>query len=239
MINRWNWVNTNWPSGYTKLGSINYHSLVEYQNMLYVFGGFGFKGSGTNNLWKLSGNNWEIVKCLGKRPPPRFKHKAVVASDLMWVYGGCRSGTKPLNDFYCFNFTNLKWKRVKTKKSPPGRHSHSFVVLDENRIVLHGGIGPDNVPLNDLWLFSIPKKKWIKLEPQDGKLHPMRRHRHTSVVINGEMFVFAGTDGRVRLNNLSKCQFFSTCVKWISLNTFGDIPDPRRDHTAASYKDKM
>ncbi|KAJ3444786.1 leucine-zipper-like transcriptional regulator [Anaeramoeba flamelloides] len=240
MYHKWCWLKTEWPEGHTKLGSLNYNSLVVYKTSLYLFGGFGENGSGLTNLWCLKNHVWGILKTSGKTPSPRYKHRACVASDRMWIFGGCQMGNKQLGDFYLYEFSTNKWKRIKSKGTMPcARFSHTLTTYDENRIILHGGVGPKKIPLNDLWIYTISENRWVEYLPEQEQPQPIPRHLHTTVVMNKELFVFGGTNGKTRLNTLSKCEFLENTVHWSNLAPYGNVPTSRRDHSAVAYQNKM
>ncbi|KAJ3443663.1 hypothetical protein M0812_09507 [Anaeramoeba flamelloides] len=240
MYHKWCWLQNEWPEVHTKLGSLNYNSVVEHKTSLYLFGGFGENGSGLSNLWCLKNSVWGMIKTSGKTPPPRYKHRACVASDRMWVFGGCQMENKKLGDFYCYEFTTNKWKKIRSKGTMPcARFSHTLTTYDDNRIILHGGIGSKKSPQNDLWFYIISENKWVEYLPEQEHLQPIPRHSHTTVVMNKELFVFGGKNGEARLNTLSKCHFIKNTVQWSNLEPYGKVPDPRRDHSAVTYQNKM
>ncbi|KAJ3452370.1 rab9 effector protein with kelch motifs [Anaeramoeba flamelloides] len=240
MYHKWCWLQNEWPEGHTKLGSLNYNSVVEYKTLFYLFGGFGENGSGLSNLWCLKNTVWGIIKTSGKTPSPRYKHRSCVASDRMWVFGGCQMENKHLGDFFSYEFSTNKWKRIKSKGTMPcARFSHTLTTYDEDRIVLHGGCGSKKSPLNDLWFYIISENKWVEYSPEQENIQPIPRHSHTTVVMNKELFVFGGENGQTKLNTLSKCQFIKKTVQWANLEPYGKVPNPRRDHSAVTYQNKM
>ena len=66
------------------------------------------------------------------------------------------------------------------------------MVCDENTMLLYifGGLANDNHTLNDMWIFDIEKKEWLKID-QRGQV-PKPRAGHSMNLYKGKIFMFGG-----------------------------------------------
>lgn len=82
--------------------------------------------------------------------------------------------------------------------------------------------------------YNIKTKEWSRVETQS----PPERSGHTAVVYGNSMFVFGGhVYVAKKTNELLEYKFEEQ--KWYKVEQFGKIPEPRTDHTALVYGDKM
>src|SRR5690606_23905023 len=109
----------------------NGHTVVVWNHMLYLFGGWDGDKRGDLFKYDFHKNVWEFVQ-VSKSPLPRSYHSAVVYGNYMYVYGGETrvSGRNTItNSFYKFDCLRDQWKRVLCKGwTPPPVVYHSAVV---------------------------------------------------------------------------------------------------------------
>ncbi|KAG8979221.1 hypothetical protein FRB90_008173, partial [Tulasnella sp. 427] len=149
---RWRQIPTRnlWPSARA------YHSTVEYQGDLYIFGGHdhGLVPS-FNDLWKFDTRKetWSQVQCSGLLPDERDAHCATVIGDNMFVFAGFRkpddwdrekelSGTF-INDAFVFNFADYTWTSLAMLGPTPLPGRHRTMVVAGTRLMVFGGKGPN------------------------------------------------------------------------------------------------
>lgn len=144
-----------------------------------VFGGTGSskKREKHDDLWQLhvASGEWQQLAPANAPPPGRDCFSAVVAGDLLVIYGGFH-----LSDVWSFSFRSLEWRMLSERPkedSPdhPGvRSGHSAVAApDGARMFVYGGYrfesdvtDPARFPygrLGDLWLFDIGSNRWQQL----------------------------------------------------------------------------
>lgn len=86
------------------------HSAVVYEDSMYVFG--GYDGHYRNDFYRFNfgTNAWTQINLKpngnGVWPKSRYRTSTTVYKDMMFLFGG-HDGARQLNDFYCFNFSNV------------------------------------------------------------------------------------------------------------------------------------
>jgi N-acetylneuraminic acid mutarotase len=122
----------------------------------------------------------------------------------MYVFGGFEAGNITLNDLHVYDpASGGSWTDLSTPTngSPPSvRHSHSSVELGGKMYIL-GGQGYDH--LNDLHVYDpVSGGSWAELPTPTSGMPPSGRFNHSSVELDGKMYVFGGYDGTSFLNDL-------------------------------------
>jgi hypothetical protein len=143
-------------------------------------------------------------------PKSRYRTSTTVYKDMMFLFGG-HDGARQLNDFYCFNFSNIQalinemtlatemWTLVEseTALTPSPRDSH-ILVNSGNSIFLFGGSTGN--PRSDFYEFKIDEAKWVAVSHKIGK-PPTSRFCHVGLVLKKKFYIFGGYDGDCRLND--------------------------------------
>lgn len=90
----------------------------------------------------------QVESCI--LPPPR-SNTALLAGDLLWLFGGCDLSMKPFNmfsDVWCFD---RQWREVLAQGTAPrGRSGHQSALMDDRLLVVGGWSG--DVMLGDVWV---------------------------------------------------------------------------------------
>lgn len=185
-----------------------------YDKQFYCFSGFGpsINGYLTDNgtyvedtdstMWPRRGWNnqlliydtekgeWTNPKCKGDVPLPRAASAVARIDSDVFLFGG-RHRTTRMNDLHCLDLLTLTWTgELRTVGCLPcGRSWHSLTALSNQRLFLYGGFDPNNVPLSDGWILSIPTLSWCKLD-----YLPLNRPRlwHTANLSSEEEIVIFG-----------------------------------------------
>ncbi|CAB4023736.1 leucine-zipper-like transcriptional regulator 1 isoform X2 [Paramuricea clavata] len=122
------------------------HTMVAYNNALYVFGGDDGKRM-LNDLLRFDAKDcsWGRVVTTGNPPAPRYNHSAVVFATSMFVFGGftgdinSNSNLLNRNDLYEFKFTNGHWCHWPIEgRVPPARSAHGAAVYNQKLWVFAG-----------------------------------------------------------------------------------------------------
>jgi hypothetical protein len=79
-------------------------------------------------------------------------------------FAGSRS--KAFSDLYEFEpgEEESKWNLLQTPQAPPARARHVAFAVDENHMLIFGGVDKRN-RFDDTWIFNCQTKLWTKLEP--------------------------------------------------------------------------
>lgn len=100
--------------------------------------------------------HWSIVNCEGTSPGARYGHVMAYLKPFLIVYGG-NTGAEAVGDIWKIDITgNRLWERVNTgAENPPPRVYHSASICKTGTaagmLVIFGGRGTDQIPLNDAW----------------------------------------------------------------------------------------
>ncbi|KAJ6247867.1 leucine-zipper-like transcriptional regulator 1 [Anaeramoeba flamelloides] len=240
----------------------NYHTSVIHNDCLWVFGGFK-RGHGTNDLFclDLSTLIWRSIFNPNKRkenqnsqmnnqqddddlksivlekeywPEGRYHHNSVVFKDKLYIFGGVDDKVYR-NDLWEFDIIQEKWRRIEVENPPSPRNS-SVMAVYKNKLYLFGGVQDKNVLLNDFWEFNFVSNEWKKLKPK-GEL-PCKRHFHSGSIVGPFFYIFGGSNGKRRLNDLYRYEFDTGYFMLID-DFEGNLPQTRRNHTCVSYKEKL
>ncbi len=172
---------------------------------------------------------------------------AITTNERDIVYGGSDGST----------FYNDVWKLTRDRDSltwtwqelhpdiaidgaPPARTQHSAIFLPQDTsVVIFGGRGSGGPVPNDVWklyLNRCSEGQWRK--PSLQGTGPSARYGHTAVYdlapdvspASNRMWVFGGTDGTTRYNDLYDLDF--TAGQWEHRTSVGTPPAARESHTA-------
>ena len=179
-------------------------SSVLFRNKLIVFGGHFLKEEGKyeylNDIWVFDITNslgvWEPIKIKGESPPPRYGHSASVVGDKMLIFGGKSFENVNLNDLWYLDLKKFTWSVINpvSKSKPLGRLFHASILLNSNRLLIHGGWNGDDV-YADGWIFDISLLSWERI-PFSKSVHttsePKPRFGHTLTQISSEIVLMFG-----------------------------------------------
>lgn len=172
------------------------HTVVNYKDKLYLFGGTPDGSSGLSDLLVLDAINhcWVRPVVKGTLPSGRYRHTATVVGSKMFVFGGYRS--KCLGDLHELDLETLTWSQpICTGSWPSPRSSHSAVAWG-SKLVIFGGSG--HKYSNELFTFDTSSYVWQKEETFSDSTIPAERWCHTAVLFGKKMFVFGGSNDRRR-----------------------------------------
>lgn len=187
-------------------------SMCAVKDKLVLFGGTsGHVYVNDLYVFDIKKARWTLVQATGSVPSPRYKHQSIVHGDQMYVFGGGLYDPPPGDiDIYCLDVDALKWEKIKSNGDVPcSRIAHSAVKDTRNghHVFLFGGRDHTGSRLNDLSQFDLATHSWVKVTPQVNQPDP--RDFHSAAMQNGEMFVFGGSNGRERSNQVFRyrCTF--------------------------------
>jgi N-acetylneuraminic acid mutarotase len=84
---------------------------------------------------------------------------------------------------------------TQTGDIPPGRSSHSCVVV-ESKLAVFGGEDEPRHPINNsVYLFDIAESKWTSFSAPTDSAAPLARVGHAAASVGSKMFVFGGRTG--------------------------------------------
>ena len=189
----------------TKKPSRRYeHSGWDYENTLWIFGGWGLSpldkylndygdyNTGCNNQllqFNFVTKEWTNMKCLGEVPSPRGNHATAKTGNIVWLYGGSRLFNY-FYDLYQLNMCTFTWTQVQTGHSKPeGRYRCSFSAITDKQLVLHGGLKDMCMASNDTWILDLPSKSWMQHTSEEE----YARYDHTGCAgLSNDVIIIGG-----------------------------------------------
>jgi hypothetical protein len=130
-------------------------------SIMIVFGGsawvadedadnsYGFSTHHVNDLWSIDlsgrdGYTWRAVYAVGERPGPREAHGAtLLGGRYLVIHGGYDHASGYRNDTYVLDTASepMVWTRpTLTGARPASRHGHSLMRMDDDEVLLFGGL---------------------------------------------------------------------------------------------------
>lgn len=198
------------------------HSLVYYNNHLYLFGGVINDKDITNEFWSFNilTSKWTLLSSHKNSelafPKQVAGHTAHVINGEMFIFFGYNPYEEYLYRPQIYNFGSNKWEYGPEHESIVGRfgHSSSLYFKDKDPVILiYGGYTrtsqePAYNISNDLLLFDISTKTWEMLNNGMEKVF-----HHTSVVIDDQLIIIGGNkhneSSNIRSNNCFSDQVIS------------------------------
>ncbi|KAH3731299.1 hypothetical protein Pelo_17870 [Pelomyxa schiedti] len=188
-------------------------SMISFAKCLFVFGGYAQQhqilenenvvGVGLNNAADMTATGLKVPIKLGRQAPSgRFNHTAVCHTGNMIIFGKTPPQFEPT---------------TMTQQLPPHtQHTLTGGILNGRR-------------LNDVWIFDISSKVWLKPATQGITPPPMRGH--SAAVIGDEMFVCScDLPANPSSMALFKLTLGSTTFEWTRVE-IGNTPPVREFHT--------
>ena len=124
------------------------HTMIVYENEIYVFGGVKSAGNQHNQeysniLYKfdICSSNWKLLEVnKDSIPELRCGHTASLKDETMYIYGGSK-GTTKLEDFWSINLKTLLWNCLDKYKNEytPKRLAYHQTVIQDSKLYLFGG----------------------------------------------------------------------------------------------------
>ncbi|EAR82399.2 kelch motif protein (macronuclear) [Tetrahymena thermophila SB210] len=160
-------------------------SLLEYNQNLYLFGGFGFQLFNSLYQFSLKDYEWKKTETNGfyGNQSGRFGHSANLYKNQMVIFGGASEYSSKLknravmNDVWMLNLDNHEWKQIRTIGDyVEPRRNHATCIVG-NHFYAHGGVGNYEKYLNQLNVLSLDKGRWksfqFKFDEQGIAFHQM------------------------------------------------------------------
>jgi len=185
-------------------------------------------GNPTDELWTYSTSldRWAVIPAT-RAPTPRTDHSMVYDSvhQLTVMFGGNSTRMRTLSDTWTYDSLADVWKNVTPGACPPARANHAMAFDPRGgNVILFGGSGASNEPLNDTWAYNASVNSWLNREPAGPP--PARRGHSMSYDGSTGLIVLHGGAAGGLLND--------TWVYNSSANTWTQItpalsPPPRNE----------
>jgi hypothetical protein len=201
------------------------HSIVVFQNKLWVIGGWegSLLGGGNdvrlNDVWSSSdGVAWtQQIPAGGTIFARRVSHDVAVFQDKLWVIGGHLQNSADTNDVWS-SPDGLTWTLVQANAAFSARRSHRVVAFHNELWLTGGGSGPSGEPAqgtSEVW-HSPDGITWTQVNPP-FPFFP--RLRHAMEVFGDRLIVIGGASGEDYATSTlySDIRASSDGINWIEL----------------------
>lgn len=187
----------------------------------------------------------------------------VLDGDKWYLFGGTTKATFNNANLWCFNFSKSEWSLVKpiTGVVPPPLDSHSACLYKDPQgksyIVVFGGFVGSTYGeyWNQIMMFDIENKKWILPFSKEEGIQfvdpngPSPRCGHSATIHNNNLYVFGGTNGELRFNDIWVYDLVNKSWKQIKPKENPPVIfflcffvifslKPRNGHTSLLYKEE-
>jgi len=184
-------------------------SLVYFEGSLYSFGGCNELGNYWNETLKFSvqNNQWSFLRVKGSRPSPRNRSASFVVPsvdgkhNLYIVGGGSYLPKEERIDVFTLNLKTLTWSIIRTNGHIPlSRFAFgSSYDVHSRKFFIFGGHTRWYHRLGDLQCLDIDSRHWTHIRTEYG---PCPRAFHSCFLYEQRMYIFGGTDGEKRINDM-------------------------------------
>lgn len=221
------------PSNRAGCVGLSYEQHASSFPALIVMGGIQGSGRTTNIIqeWHYTdndddnalGSRWTQHEMQGDIPAPRSGHSAILYGNQMWIYGG-QGGGCFYDDWYVYDIPNHVWHRSNmlcsstsfsgdgcsstTQRFPAGRRGHTATYLQDDKVVIIGGMGLSSAGhthryFNSVHVFHLSSGIWeadLYVEEETHQKNndiPSPRAQHTAVKLPNTSIicVFGGRTG--------------------------------------------
>jgi len=215
------------------------HSMVGFNNNLWVLGGYSRVSGDVNDVWySSSGSSW-FKATQSAAWSARIWHAACAYDDNIWIMGGLGPRAENLNDVW-YSQDGIAWA-ISTDNAPwSGRYGHSCVVVSDTLWLISGKRYEQDrfTYFRDVWRTS-DGVNWTQATagaPWHG------RAAHAALAFDNKLWVlgggyYEGTWVDEHLVLLNDVWYSSDGATWTELP---DTPwSPRSGHAAAVFKGKL
>lgn len=175
-----------------------------------------------------------------------FDMAYIEKDNTVLIYGGITEDNSFSDTLYELkNYNELKVIQT-VGDIPSPRIGHTFTKINDNEIVLFGGV--ENISttryelipkyLNDVYILHINNHcyRWKKIEESNFEA-PCPRESHSTVLYKNQLIIYGGMDGQKRLNDTWMLDL--NTFAWKKLITNGTIALARSMHTATLVDNEM
>ncbi|KAH3766708.1 rho family protein [Pelomyxa schiedti] len=205
-------------------------------NLMFLFGGGSNSYTNLLHCLNVTTGEWSLLPegDPSESPSPRYGSSMVAFAKHLFVFGGYDCNGIEGEDVTCYDLTAQTWIPVAIKpggQTPSGRFHHTAVCHNGTMIIFGGTMNGKR--LNDVWIFDISSKVWLKPATQGITPPPMRGH--AAAVIGDEMFV-CSCDPPANPSSMALFKLMlgsTTTLEWTRVE-IANTPPVREFHTLLS-----
>ncbi|PFX31709.1 Leucine-zipper-like transcriptional regulator 1 [Stylophora pistillata] len=224
------------------------HTLVAWNDALYVFGGDLYSNSNLQNKndlfeYKFNTGQWSEWRIEGRLPPARSAHGAAIYQNNLWIFAGY-DGNKRLDDLWtiCLTDPNPVWQEVQQSGDrPPTCCNFPLAVVRDSMFVFSGQSGAKIT--NDMFEFSFLDHRWTRI-PSAHLLRgspppPQRRYGHSMVPFDRYLYVFGGVADNTLPSDLYRFSLDDKSWEVVQPAQDSEVPSGRLFHDADVINNEM
>ena len=121
------------------------------------------------------------------------------------------------------------WTKMNPDVSPPARGYHRMTTAGDGYVLLFGGAAPGTIYYDDLWIYSLEKNKWEKIETENS---PPGRCDHGFCQLNDSLVILNGGDTELNRYVCDTWIFNLNTKVWTEINN--EVYPPERRHHGLS-----
>ena len=176
-----------------------YHTAVEIDNKVVVFGGWGAQDfcADVSVLSVVEGKQpaWETLSSAGETPKARAAHTCTRIGDLLYVFGG-ESSDGRLNDVAVLDMNTRLWTFPNCSGPPPTARSGHSATSVGRWLVVYGGWDGDQ-HLVDMHMLDTVEMRWVSARPPVPKDESVPntlegRSGYASALVGGDKLLVTG-----------------------------------------------
>jgi len=207
---------------------------------IYYFGGEGIGGKLSSTLYcfDTATRTWNTPDVTGATPIGRSQHTATLVNDKLYVLGG-KNVEEDIHNFHFLDLSKMEWHRMDVSGDVPSPKKRHTTVHYNNKLYVFGGWCQRTHQLvNDLDVFDLQSKEWIRQQPR-GPV-PEKRGGHMAFVYGSSLFVWGGFGPGAGPEWTSLHYMDLETGTWLKRKARGrDVPAPRSDFAYTMVKDKI
>ncbi|HUT89381.1 MAG TPA: kelch repeat-containing protein [Thermoguttaceae bacterium] len=143
-------------------------ACADEEGRMWIFGGLTYDHRDLGDLccYCPQENQWQRIEdSKGDAPGTRYGSRLAYHGGSLYLFGGTRTGSGRLGDFYRFDLEDQTWRRLPggSENAPTPRYAHSLLRAGDS-LYLFGGGG--NGYLNDLYRYDLAAGRWERLSPE-------------------------------------------------------------------------
>lgn len=189
-------------------------SFASSGSSMMVWAGVDINGNylNTGAIYNIFNDTWTPTNNTGDLPPGRKNATILYTGIVGWLIFGGENASGKLSDFYSYNIT---WTK-NTYPNPPSPRAGATAILhsDGNRLLIWGGRGAYDQPLNDGKIYTISPGGWSNIpDPPAGNA----RYEHKMIFYSGKAYIWGGRNATSALNTGIIYDFSTN--SWSSMST--------------------
>ena len=198
-----------------------------------VTGGLGPGALNLTQLYDPAGRSWANVA--PGLIDPRSSHTAtLLPNGKVLVVGGSGAAGSFLTAAELLEFSAGEWTEARVLSGPAAgqpaelraaRQEHTATLLSDGRVLVTGGLGANDVPLDSAEIYNPVTGEW----GATGRMGTARR-RHTATLLTSGRVLVTGGFGAAGASTTASAELYDPALG--SWSPAGSMSLPRREHTA-------